>query len=74
MEKYSFYNVFIVDDGTWDISIFAGHSIGVNAVSWCPSTVPGSLIQLSTGSSVSNTKRFASAGCDNIVKIWAYFY
>ena len=68
------------DDGTWGADIFNGHGIGCNAVSWAPATVPGSLIlpsqttppaigQLATSNSV---KRFASAGCDNLVKIWAF--
>ena len=57
-------------DGTWDINVFAAHGTGVNTVSWAPSTVPGSLIQLSNGSPVSNVLRFVSGGCDNIVKVW----
>lgn len=32
------------EDGTWDHVLFAAHSIGVNAVSWAPAAVPGSLI------------------------------
>lgn len=70
------------DDGTWGADIFNGHAIGCNAVSWAPATLPGSLITPSQQSnSLPNTdhltsyatvKRFASAGCDNLVKIWGY--
>ncbi|KZS88497.1 WD40 repeat-like protein [Sistotremastrum niveocremeum HHB9708] len=75
------------NDGTWGADIFNGHGIGCNAVSWAPATVPGSLIipsqtqpsqsqsasqpTQSTGTS-NSVKRFASAGCDNLVKIWAF--
>jgi protein transport protein SEC13 len=45
------------------------HSIGCNSVSWAPSSIPGSLLQTSPTSGTS-PKRFASGGCDNIVKIW----
>lgn len=72
---------FISGDGQWGADIFNGHAIGCNAVSWAPATQPGSLItpqqvqaipgqpQQPTNPSV---KRFASAGCDNLVKIWGY--
>ena len=45
------------------------HSIGVNAVSWAPSVVPGAL---TSASPMEGTmpKRFASGGCDNLLKIW----
>ncbi|KAI8923619.1 WD40-repeat-containing domain protein [Entophlyctis helioformis] len=58
------------EDGTWDVNAFNAHSIGANAVSWAPSVVPGSLIQVSGGSTLPASKRFASGGCDNVVKIW----
>jgi len=71
------------DDGTWGADIFTGHAIGCNAVSWAPAVAPGSLIipatpQLSnlgqpqTTQSPPAVKRFASAGCDNLVKIWGF--
>jgi len=50
-------------------------------VSWAPATIPGSLItptsgtNLQTGQPLNTTqsvKRFATAGCDNLVKIWGY--
>lgn len=73
------------DDGQWGADIFNGHAIGCNAVSWAPAVQPGSLIAPSTTTPASRTgqahslnksgssvKRFASAGCDNLVKIWAF--
>lgn len=70
-----------LDDGTWGADIFNGHAIGCNAVSWAPAIQPGSLIvpqtqslpnQLAQPASLSSVKRFASAGCDNLVRIWGY--
>ncbi len=46
----------------------AAHQIGVNAVSWAPSLAPGDLA--STSPPTSFQKRFVSAGCDNLVKVW----
>lgn len=67
------------DDGQWGADMFIGHAIGCNAVSWAPAVQPGSLIapQPSDGlpgqpAQVQTVKRFASAGCDNLVKIWGY--
>lgn len=45
------------------------HQIGVNAVSWAPSLAPGDLA--STSPPTSLQRRFVSAGCDNLVKVWA---
>lgn len=76
------------DDGTWAADIFNGHAIGCNAVSWAPAVLPGSLIipqppvsgpggppgQSPAGQQATphGVKRFASAGCDNLVKIWGF--
>ncbi|KAG9291536.1 hypothetical protein G9A89_021955 [Geosiphon pyriformis] len=61
------------DDGTWDARYFDAHAIGANSVSWAPATVPGSLVQVTGGApNLKPSKRFASAGCDNLVKIWVY--
>jgi len=72
------------DDGQWGADIFNGHAIGCNAVSWAPAIIPGSLITPSSGAnlqtgqphnptnSIQSIKRFATAGCDNLVKIWGY--
>jgi protein transport protein SEC13 len=72
------------DDGQWGADIFDGHAIGCNAVSWAPATIPGSLITPSSGANlqtgqqhnqthtIQSVKRFATAGCDNLVRIWGY--
>ncbi|PWZ01634.1 protein transport protein SEC13 [Testicularia cyperi] len=64
------------NDGTWAVDIVSAHPIGCNAVSWAPAVMPGSLISAQTGQPGSEAgkvmKRFASAGCDNAVKIWEY--
>jgi len=70
------------NDGQWGADIFNGHAIGCNAVSWAPAAQPGSLISPQQTQALPNqqvqpapiisVKRFASAGCDNLVKIWGY--
>ncbi|KAF8224907.1 protein transporter SEC13 [Tricholoma matsutake] len=69
------------NDGQWGADIFNGHAIGCNAVSWAPAAQPGSLITPQQSQTLPNhpqqnvvpsVKRFASAGCDNLVKIWVY--
>ncbi|KAN0060058.1 GTPase-activating protein S13 [Thecaphora frezii] len=71
------------NDGTWAVDIVSAHPIGCNAVSWAPATYPGSLISAQTASAPGApqsqgpdgeklVKRFASAGCDNTVKIWQF--
>jgi len=52
------------------------HTIGCNALGWCPSAVPEPAFdqrnkQNSNGSSTPvQVKRFVSGGCDNTVKVW----
>ncbi|PWN50591.1 protein transport protein SEC13 [Violaceomyces palustris] len=65
------------NDGTWAVDIVSAHPIGCNAVSWAPATVPGSLLSAQSNEDASSAankpvKRFASAGCDNTVKIWQF--
>jgi protein transport protein SEC13 len=60
------------DDGQWGADVFEAHAIGCNAVSWAPAARAGSLLAPSTGGRAAPVKRFASAGCDNIVKIWGF--
>lgn len=58
-------------DGGWETTSVLAHSIGVNACSWCPSTLPGSLVQ--TPAAVQGelgVRRIATGGCDNLVKIF----
>jgi protein transport protein SEC13 len=61
------------DDGTWDTKVFNAHGMGVNAVSWAPSVIPGSLVS-TQAHFTGNVKKLATGGCDNIVKIWALEY
>ena len=68
------------DDGTWGADVFEGHAIGCNAVSWAPAVQPGSLLVPQPSNTVpgqappavQSVKRFATAGCDNLVKIWGF--
>lgn len=72
--------IHLPDDGSWAASIFDAHAMGVNAVSWQPVLVPGSLLapqtQLSqpqaSAPSLHHVKRFASAGCDNAIRLWGW--
>ena len=62
-----------LDDGQWGADVFEAHAIGCNAVSWAPAARAGSLLTPNAGGRrPSPVKRFASAGCDNIVKIWGF--
>jgi hypothetical protein len=63
-----------VDDGQWGADVFEAHAIGCNAVSWAPAARAGSLLAAPNASGARSppVKRFASAGCDNIVKIWGF--
>ncbi|OCH87118.1 vesicle budding-like protein [Obba rivulosa] len=61
------------NDGQWGADVFEGHAIGCNAVSWAPAVHPGALFaQAQPGAPPASVKRFASAGCDNVVRIWAF--
>ncbi|EIW53003.1 vesicle budding-like protein [Trametes versicolor FP-101664 SS1] len=68
------------NDGTWGADVFEAHAIGCNAVSWAPAVQPGSLIVPQANNTVpgqqpaavQSVKRFASAGCDNLVKLWGF--
>jgi len=70
------------NDGTWEASLFTAHTIGCNAVSWAPATKPGALIESQPPVAhpptsahqmgVISVKRFASGGCDGLVKIWGW--
>ncbi|KAH9946722.1 WD40-repeat-containing domain protein [Amylocystis lapponica] len=67
------------NDGQWGADVFEGHAIGCNAVSWAPAVQPGSLIAPQPPTvpgqqptPLQSVKRFASAGCDNLVCIWGF--
>lgn len=58
------------DDTNFDtVKIPNAHTIGCNAVSWCPATLPNPDID-ANASGDQPVKRFVSGGCDNLVKIW----
>ncbi|KAH9807572.1 WD40-repeat-containing domain protein [Melampsora americana] len=60
------------DDGTWDAPLFVAHPIGCNAVSWAPAIPSASLTSPSlTQNLPSEPKKFATGGCDGLVKIWS---
>ncbi|CAH7671141.1 COPII-coated vesicle component Sec13 [Phakopsora pachyrhizi] len=64
------------DDGSWDAPLFTAHPIGCNSISWAPPKAPSSLTSpLNNSNSNSGapieTKKFATGGCDGLVKIWA---
>lgn len=50
--------------------IFPAHGLGVNSVSWAPSTTPGSLVTSSSGPS--GLRRFVTGGSDNLLRIWSF--
>jgi hypothetical protein len=66
--------IIYTDDGQWGADVFEAHAIGCNAVSWAPAARAGSLLAVPSagGPRSAPVKRFASAGCDNIVKIWGF--
>jgi protein transport protein SEC13 len=51
------------DDGSWDVNTLNAHSIGANSVSWAPYNLV---------SMQESVKRFASGGCDNLIKLWTF--
>lgn len=59
------------DTGTWEAKkIPNAHTIGCNAVSWCPATAPNPFFDNASTKLSLTPKRLASGGCDNMVKIW----
>ncbi|XP_046860643.1 protein SEC13 homolog isoform X2 [Xenia sp. Carnegie-2017] len=59
-------------DGHWQVKkINNAHTIGCNAVSWAPSTHPGSLFNIADEPKRGEIeKRLVTGGCDSLVKIW----
>ncbi|KAL8672168.1 MAG: hypothetical protein Q9168_003367 [Polycauliona sp. 1 TL-2023] len=56
------------NEGNWGHIKFPAHQMGVNAVSWAPAMVPGSLV--SSKPETGAQRRFATGGSDCVVKIW----
>lgn len=59
-------------DNQWAHVIFPAHAMGVNAVSWAPASIPGSIARKDAGGSTAQVRRFVTGGSDNQVKIWEY--
>jgi protein transport protein SEC13 len=61
-------------DNQWGHTIFQAHGVGVNAVSWAPSGVPGATMRKDGGGAAQQgpVRRFATGGSDNQVKLWEY--
>lgn len=59
-------------DNSMDHKIFHAHGIGVNSVSWAPSTTPGSLVSSGAGAGAGGVRRFVTGGSDNLLKIWSF--
>lgn len=62
-------SILVSNGDTWETQkITNAHTIGCNAVSWCPAIEQA----CDTGSMQRSApvKRLASGGCDNLVKIW----
>lgn len=51
--------------------IFQAHGIGVNSVSWAPSTTPGSLVSSNPGLA-GGVRRFVTGGSDSVLRLWAF--
>lgn len=70
------------EEAIWVVNEWNAHQIGCNAVTWCPSPRPESLLSASTATATASTQqqqqpafaemRIATGGCDNLVKIWKY--
>ncbi|KAF4630373.1 hypothetical protein G7Y89_g7767 [Cudoniella acicularis] len=59
-------------DNSMDHKIFHAHGIGVNSVSWAPSTAPGSLVSSSGAQQGGGLRRFVTGGSDNVLRIWTF--
>lgn len=60
-------------DNNWGNVLFHAHGLGVNAVSWAPSGVPGAIARKDGGAAAgANVRRFVTGGSDNQVKIWEF--
>ena len=59
-------------EGNWGHTVFQAHAMGVNAVSWAPAMMPGSLV--SSKPELGSRRRFVTGGSDCAVKIWDWRY
>lgn len=68
-----------IDDGTWDASLFPAHALGVTSLTWAPAVGIGSLTEGGGGENgasqgIVQAKRFATGGCDGLVRVWGWKY
>ena len=55
----------------WEVKkINNAHTAGFKTVSWAPAIMPGSFIDQPSGQKSNYIKKFASGGCDNLIKLW----
>jgi protein transport protein SEC13 len=54
----------------WMTTLINAHAMGVNAVSWSPSSAPGSLVTAAGANESLAVKRLVTGGCDNTLRIW----
>jgi protein transport protein SEC13 len=59
-------------DNSMDHKIFPAHGMGVNSVSWAPSTVPGSLVSSNVTPANGGVRRFVTGGSDNLLRLWTF--
>ena len=67
-------NVSILEfsNNQWAHTIFQAHGVGVNAVSWAPSGMPGATLRKDSSAPQAPVRRFVTGGSDNNVKIWEW--
>lgn len=59
-------------DNSWEHQVLPAHGIGVNAVSWAPASLAGSLTNTQPGEKGMAQRRFVTGGSDCAVKIWEF--
>ncbi|WFD42213.1 GTPase-activating protein S13 [Malassezia psittaci] len=55
-------------DGSWSVDLVTAHPTGSNSVTWAPTVVSSADVN----EPVPLVRRFATAGCDAVVKIWEF--
>ena len=58
-------------DGQWDTVSITAHPTGCTAISWAPAA-PLSALLKSNMPVTAPVRRFATGGCDNLVKVWRF--
>lgn len=66
-------SVLTFENNSFNHVIFPAHGLGVNAVSWAPSTLPGQLTSAQAPREQTQPqRRFVTGGSDNLVKLWEF--